>query len=139
MGSPGTSPGRRPAPAGHRQDTCWTVHGHAHRVTTTRCRRPAERRRLFKASSPGACSNTSSSIKGMPTCLHKEFEEEITLPGRKRRAPADHWPESWRFRKEQGSGRWDAGYWRMVRLETLSKKQLQNLNSVLQHNTEGTE
>ena len=36
----------------------------------------------------------SSSIKGMPTCLHEEFEEEITLPGLERRAPADHWPEN---------------------------------------------
>jgi hypothetical protein len=30
----------------------------------------------------------------MPTCLHEEFEEEITLPGLERRAPADHWPEN---------------------------------------------
>lgn len=68
----------------------------------------------------------------MPSCLHEEFEEETTLPGLERRAPAEHWPESRRLRKEQGPGRWDAGYWRMVRLATLSKK-LQNLNPVLQH------
>lgn len=87
----------------------------------------------------GPCSNISSSTKGMPTCLHEEGRkrrgEEISLPGLERRAPADHWPESWRFRKEQGSGRWEAGYWRVLRLATLSKKQPQNLNPVLQHNT----
>lgn len=104
-------------------------------VTTTRCRRPAETRRLFKASSPGPCSNISSSTKGMPTCLHEEVEEEISPPRPREKAPADHWPESWRFRKEQGSGRWEAGYWRVLRLATFSKKQPQNLNPVLQHNT----
>lgn len=111
----------RPHPKGHHHALC--------------CRRPAplaEKRRLFRASSPGPCSNISSSVRGMPSCLHEEFEEETTLPGLERQASADHWPESWRFRKEEGPGRWDAGYWRIVRLATLSKK-LQNLNPVLQH------
>lgn len=104
--------------------------GHHHALP-----KPSREKTPFQSIISWACSNISSSTKGMPTCLHEEVEEEITLPGLERRAPADHWPESWRFRKEQGSGRWEAGYWRVLRLAALSKKQPQNLNPVLQHNT----
>lgn len=114
------------SPRPHRQ-------GHHHAPADAQQRQDA----FFQSIISWACSNISSSTREcQPACTRKagRGERGDQPPGPKRRAPADHWSIEVQGRNTR-SGRWGGWLLRVLRLATLSKKQPQNLNPVLQHNT----
>lgn len=108
-------------PAGHRQDVCWTVHGHTGRVTTIALPTPSRDKTPFQSIISWALFKHFLFHKGNANLPARGSRRGDHPPRPREKGPSRSLAGILRFRKEQGSGRWEAGYWRVLRLATLSR------------------